>query len=163
MPAIRHVISGNEQDSVISRVMTMDDVVSDSVSYQKIVAALLACFALLALTLAALGIYGIVSYIVAARTPELAIRTALGSTPGALVALVARQGLRLVAAGLAIGFAGMIPVTSLLADFLYGVRRINIPIFGVVLGILFMAGGVAVLAPAMRSARIDPIRALRQE
>lgn len=163
IPGIRHVISRNEQDAVISQVRTMDDVVSDSISYQRIVAALLMCFAILALTLAALGIYGIVSYVVAARTPELAIRTALGSTPSALVALVARQGMGLVAAGLAIGFAAMIPVSSLLADFLYGVHRINIPVFGAVLCVLFIVGGVAVLAPAMRSARIDPIRALRQE
>jgi putative ABC transport system permease protein len=163
MPAIRHAISSNEQDAVVSHVRTMDDVVSDSVSYQRIVSVLLMCFAILALTLAALGIYGIVSYFVAARTPELAIRTALGSTPTALVALVVRQGMGLVATGLAIGFAAMIPVNSLLADFLYGVHRINIPVFGAVLGILFMAGGIAVLAPAMRSARIDPIRALRQE
>ncbi len=163
MPAIRHTISSNEQDAVITHIRTMDDVVSDSVSYQKIVAALLTCFATLALTLAALGIYGIVSYVVAARTPELAIRTALGSTPTALVALVVRQGMGLVAAGLAIGFAAMIPVSSLLANFLYGVHRIDIPVFGAVLGILLMAGGIAVLAPALRSARIDPIRALRQE
>ncbi|MBV9764820.1 MAG: ABC transporter permease [Acidobacteriaceae bacterium] len=163
VPGIRRAISRNEQDAVISHVRTMDDVVSDSVSYQRIVAALLMCFAILALTLAALGVYGIVSYVVAARTPELAIRTALGSTPSALVALVARQGMGLVAAGLAIGFAAMIPVSSLLADFLYGVHGINVPVFGVVLGILFMASGIAVLVPAMRSARIDPIRALRQE
>ena len=163
MPAIHHVISSNEQDAVIGRVRTMDEVVSDSVSYQRIVAALLMCFAILALALAALGIFGVVSYVVVARTPELAIRMALGSTPGALVALVARQGMSLVAAGLAIGFAAMVSVSSLLVGFLYGVHRINIPIFGAVLGILFMAGGIAVLAPALRSARIDPIRALRQE
>lgn len=163
MPAIRHAISGHEQDAVIGHVRTMDDVVYDSISYQRIVAALLVCFAILALTLAALGIYGIVSYVVAARTPELAIRTALGSTPTALVVLVARQGMGLIAAGLALGFAAMIPVSSLLADFLYGVHRVNIPVFGAVLGILFMVGGMAVLAPAIRSARIDPIRALRQE
>ena len=136
MPAIRHVISGHEQDAVISHVRTMDDVVYDSISYQRIVAALLVCFAILALTLAALGIYGIVSYVVAARTRELAIRTALGSTPTALVVLVARQGMGLIAAGLALGFAAMIPVSSLLADFLYGVHRVNIPVFGAVLGIL---------------------------
>lgn len=163
MPAIRHAISGHEQDAVVSHVMTMDDVVSDSISYQRIVATLLVCFATLALTLAALGIYGIVSYVVVARTSELAIRSALGSTPAALVALVARQGLGLVAVGLAIGLVAMIPVTSLLADFLYGVHRVNIPVFGAVLGILFMAGGIAVIAPAMRSARIDPVRALREE
>ena len=163
MPAIHHAISSHEQDAVISHVRTMEDVVYDSISYQRIVAALLVCFAILALTLAALGIYGIVSYVVAARTPELAIRTALGSTPTALVVLVARQGIGLIAAGLALGFAAMIPVSSLLADFLYGVHRLNVPVFGTVLGILFMVGGAAVLAPAIRSARIDPIRALRQE
>jgi len=163
MPAIRRTISGHEQDAVISHVRTMDNVVSDSISYQRIVAALLVCFAILALMLAALGIYGMVSYVVSARTPELAIRTALGSTPAALVALVGRQGMGLVAAGLAFGFAAMVPVSSLLAEFLYGVHGVNIPVFGAVLGILFMAGGIAVLAPAMRSARIDPIRELRQE
>jgi predicted permease len=162
-PAIRRAISSNEQDAVLSHIRTMDDVVSDSVSYQRIVAALLMCFAIVALTLAGLGIYGLVSYVVAARTPELAIRTALGSTPTALVALVARQGMGLVAAGIAIGFAAMVPLSSLLANLLYGVHRVNIPVFGVVLGILFLVGGIAVLAPAMRSARIDPIRALRRE
>jgi putative ABC transport system permease protein len=163
MPAIRQAISSDEQDAVVSHVSMMDDVISDSISYQKIVAALLVCFAILALTLAALGVYGIVSYIVATRTSELAIRAALGSTPTGLTGLVARQGLGLVAAGLAIGFAATIPVNSLLADFLYDTRQINIPVFGAVLGILFIAGGVAVVGPAMRSARIDPIRALRQQ
>jgi ABC-type antimicrobial peptide transport system permease subunit len=134
---IRRVVQTEERDAAVERVKTMDDVVIDSVSNQRIVTTLLAAFAMLALGLTSLGIYSLVAYAVVARTPELAIRAALGSSPAALVRLVGRQGLVLIAIGLALGVAATVPVSAALATSLFGLSRIGLPVF---------AGAVAILA-----------------
>ena len=103
LPSIRRVVQRAHSEAAIDRVKTMDDVVIDSVSNQLIVTTLLVSFGILALILAALGIYCVIAYSVVIRAPELAIRAALGSTPGALARVVGRQGLLLIALGLAIG------------------------------------------------------------
>jgi len=141
----------------------MDEVVADSVSAQRIVATLLLCFAGLALVLAGLGLYSLVTFTVVARLPELAICGALGASPRALVQLVAREGVALVAAGLITGLAAMIPLRPLFTKYVFEVSPISLPAFGLVLLILLAVGGVAVLVPALRAVRIDPIRVLRQE
>jgi putative ABC transport system permease protein len=163
LPALRRAVKHEEQDAAIDRVKTMDEVVIDSVANQRIVTSLLLSFAVLALAMAALGIYSLVAYTVVARTPELAIRAALGSSPAALVRLVGRQGLALIAIGLALGAAATIPVSAALANSLFGVSRISAPVFAGVIVMLFAAGGLATLVPAAQTARIDPLRALRQE
>jgi ABC-type antimicrobial peptide transport system permease subunit len=141
----------------------MDDVVVDSVSNQRIIATLLTAFGLLALGLSALGIYSLVAYAIAARTPELAIRAALGSSPAALVRLVGGDGFVLIAIGLALGIAATVPVGSALAKSLFGVGRVSLSTLAGVVAVLGLTGGLATLLPAIRTARIDPVRALRQE
>jgi putative ABC transport system permease protein len=163
LPALRRAVKHEEQDAAVDRVKTMDEVVIDSVANQRIVTSLLVSFAVLALAMAVLGIYSLVAYTVVARTPELAIRAALGSSPAALIRLVGRQGLALVAIGLALGAAATIPVSAALAASLFGVSRIGAPVFAGVIVTLFTAGGLATLVPAAQTARIDPLRALRQE
>jgi putative ABC transport system permease protein len=163
LPSIRRAVQAEERDAALDRVKTMDDVVIDSVSNQRIVTTLLASFAMLALGLAALGIYSLVTYAVVARTPELAIRAALGSSPAALVRLVGRQGLGLIAIGLALGVAATVPVSAALAKSLFGLSRIGLPVFAGAVAILALTGGLATLVPAVRTARIDPLKALRQE
>jgi putative ABC transport system permease protein len=161
--SVRRAVQAEERDAALDRVMAMDDIVVDSVSNQRIVTTLLAAFAMLALGLAVLGIYSLVAYAVVARTPELAIRAALGSSPAALVRLVGRQGLALIAIGLALGVAATVPVNAALATSLFGVSRVGLPVVAGVIAILFATGGLATLVPAAQTARIDPLRALRQE
>jgi putative ABC transport system permease protein len=163
LPSIRRAVRGADQEAAIDRVKTMDDVVVDSLSNQRIVATLLVSFGVLALALAALGIYGLVAYSVATRTPELAIRAALGSTPSALVGLVGRQGLAVVAIGLVLGSAATFPIGAALAKSVFGINRIEMPVFIGVVAILLSTAGLATLVPAGRTARIDPLSALRPE
>ncbi len=160
---IRHTMRIEEQDAVVDRVKTMDDVVAESVSYQRIVASLLLCFSILALSLATLGVYSVVAYLVVARTPELALRAALGCSPAALIRLVARQALALIGIGAVFGLIAMVPVNSLLTSALYGVHRISFPVFGLVLAVLIAAGTAAILIPARRTIGIEPLQALRRE
>ncbi len=163
LPVIRQAVQNADQEAAIGRVKTMDDVVLDSVSNERIVTTLLVSFGMLALAMAALGIYSLVSYSVVMRTRELAIRAALGSTPAALVKLVGRQGLSLIAIGLVLGAAAAFPAGTALAKSVFGISRIEVPVFMSVVAILLFTGAVATLIPAARTAGIDPLKALRQE
>ena len=163
LPSIRRTVQSADREAAIDRVKTMDDVVVDSISNQRIVTALLVSFGVLALALAALGVYGVVAYSATVRTHELAIRAALGSTPAALIRLVGRQGLGLVTVGLVLGAVTTLPVGAALAKSVFGISRIGLPVFATVVATLLLTGGLATLIPAARTARIDPLRALRQE
>jgi putative ABC transport system permease protein len=163
LTAIRDVIRTGEREAAVDRVRTMDDVIADTVSAQRIVATLLACFAALALVLASLGLYSVLTFMVAARLPELAIRAALGCTPRALVGLVGREGIALVAAGLGVGLAAMLPLQPLLRRFIFDVGPLSVVLCAAVLSILLFVGVTSVAVPALRAARIDPIRILRAE
>jgi putative ABC transport system permease protein len=129
----------------------------------QLVATLLAFFAVLALVLASLGLYSVLTFTVVARLPELAIRAALGSTPRELLTLVGREGIALVAAGLGIGFAAMVPLQGILKRYILDAAQLNGLLCGAVLAILLAVGVVAVVVPALRAARVDPIRILRGE
>jgi ABC-type antimicrobial peptide transport system permease subunit len=161
IPAIRNAIRTEEPEAAVDRVMTMEEVIADSVSAQRIVATLLACFAVLALLLASLGLYSVLTFTVVARLPELAIRAALGSTPRGLVGLVGGEGIALVAVGVGIGLAGMVPLQPLLNRFILDVGPLSAPLCAAVLAILLAIGTAAVAVPAWRAGRIDPIRFLR--
>jgi putative ABC transport system permease protein len=163
LPGIRAAVRATEKEAAVDHVKTMEDVVADSVSGQRIVATLLVCFAALALALASLGLYSMVTFAVVLRMPELAIRSALGSTPSGLVSLVGRQGIALCLTGVGLGLAAMIPLRPLLAQFVFDVGRISVPVSGGVLLILLAAGVLAVAIPARRAGRIDAIRILRGE
>jgi putative ABC transport system permease protein len=163
LPAIRKTIAAEEREAAVDHVMSMEDVIADTVSAQRIVAALLTCFAVLALVLASLGLYSVLTFTVAARSPELAIRSALGSTPGGLIALVGREGIALVAAGLAIGLAATIPLQDLLRRYIFDAAQLSSSLCAAVLAILLAVGVAAVAIPALRASRIDPIRILRGE
>jgi putative ABC transport system permease protein len=163
VPGIRRAIHAEEAQAAVDHIETMDEVVADSVSAQRIVATLLLCFAALALILAGLGLYSLVTFTAAARLPELAIRGALGASPGALIGLVGFEGIALVAAGIITGLAAVIPLRPLIAKYVFEVSSISVPALGLVLLILLAVGGVAVLVPALRAVRVDPIQALRRE
>src|SRR5215472_6625509 len=124
---------------------------------------LLGTFAGLALILAAIGIYGVVSYMVEQRTNEIGIRMALGARPGGVLGLVARSGLTLAGVGIVAGLAGAFGLTRFMEKMLYGVKPADPVTFGVVAVALLLVAAFACVVPAVRATRLDPVIALRAE
>jgi putative ABC transport system permease protein len=152
-----------DPDLPVTHLTTFDGLLSESVSPRRFSAVLLAIFAGLALVLAAIGIYGVMSYVVSLRTKEIGVRMALGAQPRDIWSLVIGRGARLAAAGIALGLAGSLALSRLLSSLLYGVRATDPATFA---GVALLLAAVAVLAsylPARRAARVDPIIALRYE
>ncbi len=148
---------------VPAEISTMDALTSSSVASRKFSTSILGFFAVAALILAAIGIYGVVSYQVAQRTREMGIRMALGAQQSQVWRLVMRRSMRVVAVGLAVGVLATLPLTRVLQSLLYGIGPAD-PITFVAVLLLF--GSVAVLAsliPAFRATRVDPVLALRNE
>jgi predicted permease len=142
---------------------TLDGVVERAVSPRRFIVLLLTGFAALALTLASLGIYGVVSYSVAQRTQEIGIRMALGASAGNVQVGVLRQTLALALTGALIGIAGSAVAARLMESLLYGVQPGDIATFGGMLIVLTLVAAVAGYIPAWRASRIDPMSALRSE
>jgi putative ABC transport system permease protein len=134
---------------------------SDSYWQSRFTMALLTIFAGLALLLAAAGVYGVMSYLAAQRTQEIGVRIAIGASPSRVVWLVTNQGLRAAVAGLAVGIAGYLAMSRLLAGQLFGVSATDpLTLLAAALGLLLICGA-ATAVPALRAVRIDPLRALR--
>jgi putative ABC transport system permease protein len=152
-----------DKDLPISSLASMDDIVSSSMWQPRFSMLLLGAFAGVALVLAAVGIYGVISYSVGQRTHEIGIRMALGAQPRDVLGLVVRQGAVLATAGLLIGLAGALAITRLLASLLYGVKTTDPLTF---FAVSLLLAGVALFAsyvPARRASKIDPILALRHD
>jgi predicted permease len=163
VPAVRRAVLDAGSDQTVYGVRTMERIVAESVADRHFSMLLLGIFAGLALVLAAFGIYGVVSYTVAQRTREMAIRMALGAGQAAVLKAVASQGLRPVLAGLAIGLAASFALTRLMAGMLYGVRAAD-PV--TLIGVALLLGAVALVAtivPARRATKVAPVVALRYE
>ncbi len=129
----------------------------------RITAVTVGAFGLLALALAAVGVYGVMAYAVRQRTHELGVRTALGASRRQILALVLRQGLRTTLVGAGVGIVGAVGAARLLAGFLHGVRPLEPVVFGVVAAVLGVAALLACYLPARRAAKVDPMVALRCE
>jgi putative ABC transport system permease protein len=143
--------------------MTMEQRIADAIAQSRFVTLLLSIFAGLAALLAAIGIYGVMVYVVAQRTREIGIRMALGAQRAQVLAMVLRQSLTVVLVGLAIGLIAAFASTRLLASLLFGVGANDVSTYATV---FFSLGGTALLAsyiPARRAMRVDPIVALRNE
>jgi putative ABC transport system permease protein len=137
--------------------------VEKSTASRRLPAVLLSVFAGMALLLAAVGIYGVISFLVTRRTHELGIRMALGASGGRVLRLVLGEGIRLLLAGLATGLAGAFAVTRLLAHLLFGVGATDPVTFTAVATGLAAVALAACLIPARRASRVDPAVALRHE
>ncbi|MGB0033922.1 MAG: FtsX-like permease family protein, partial [Candidatus Acidiferrales bacterium] len=147
----------------VTHVMTLDDLLSDSVSPRRFSTILLGIFAILALVLAAIGIYGVMSYVVSWRTREIGIRIALGAQRRDVWNLIVGRGARLAFTGIALGLAGALALTRLLASMLYGVGPGDPLTFTCVALLLAGVAMFACYVPARRAMRVDPMVALRHE
>ncbi|MDB4965443.1 MAG: transporter permease [Myxococcales bacterium] len=159
----RAVIGEIDPKQPVFNVRTMEDYLSSSMAQRRFSLVLMLIFGGVALLLAAVGIYGVMSYTVAQRTQEIGIRVALGATPGNVLGMVVRQGMTLVAIGLGAGIIGSLAVTRLVSSLLYGVSTTD---FVTYLVIAVALGSVALLAtviPARRATRVDPMLALRAD
>jgi predicted permease len=144
-------------------VRSFDGVLKDRADKQRGISALFAGFGLLALLLAALGLYGVMAYAVTRRTREMGVRLALGATPGQLTRLIARDGLRLALMGVAIGGTLALPLANVLGALVFGVQIADLAAFAGTCALLVAVALVAALLPARRAARLDPIVALRSD
>jgi predicted permease len=161
--AVRTQVAGPTEDQPIYEVETMEQIISDSLAERRFTMLLLTIFASIAVVLAAVGIYGVMSYAVSRRTHELGVRMALGATRREILRLVVREGMVLAVAGMAVGLGGALGLTRFLARLLYGVRPADPATLVAVAALL---GGIALLAcyiPAWRATRVDPTVALRYE
>ena len=166
MPTIKAAVYGAGSDQTVYDVQTMKQIASESMSSQRFPMILLGAFAGLALLLASIGIYGVISYSVAQRVHEIGIRMALGAENRRIFRLVIGQGLRLALAGLAIGAAAALLLTRLLSGFshlLYGVGASDPLTFIAVSAVLTATAVLACYIPARRAMRVDPMVALRYE
>ena len=163
VPVIRGMAGSVDRNIVLSEVQTMDQVVAEATAEPRFYLLLLATFAMVALTLAAVGIYGVMSYSVSRRTQEIGIRMALGAQTSHVIRMVVGQGAILATVGVVTGLIGALAVTRLMSGLLYGVRPNDPVTFIAVAGLLSGVAVVASYIPARRAAKVDPMVALRNE
>ena len=161
--AVRHAIWSLDKNQPLARIQTMEQIVDRQLSTPSQSTALLGAFALLALLLASLGIYGVLSYAVTQRTNEIGVRMALGATSSEILLSFGKRGLALTITGLAIGLVLSAIAAHSMTSLLYGFRPDYLPTVAAVSLILLAVAAVACLVPARRASRVDPVVALRNE
>jgi putative ABC transport system permease protein len=163
LPSIRAIVAEYDPDLAVTSVQTMDEIAAQSLGSRKLTLTLVGLFATLALVLATIGIYGVMSYVVAGRTQEIGIRIALGAQRRDVLKLVVGQGMALAGTGLVIGLIAAASLTRFLSSMLFHVKAFDPVTYG---GVTLLLGAVAFLAcyiPARRATRVDPLVALRYE
>ena len=160
---IRRVVENQSKQNVISDPQTMNQVIADSLSQQRFSMILLGAFAAVALLLASLGIYGVISYLVGQRTHELGIRLALGAQRQDVLRLVLNHGMKMALGGVALGLVVALGLTRLISKMLYGVSATDPATFVVITLLLVLVALLACFVPAWRATQVDPLVALRNE
>ena len=160
---VRSVLQEIDPAMPIQAVRKMDTVVNDSIARERLFLNLLGAFAATAVLLAALGIYGVVSYTTARRIPEIGVRVALGATPDLIARTVMARGLKPVALGATLGFAAALATSRLLANLLFGVVPLDPATYGLALLVLAAVASSACWVPARRALHVDPVDALRAD
>jgi putative ABC transport system permease protein len=163
LAGMRAAIRSVDPNQAVYNLRAMDDVVAASVAPRRMNTVLIAVFGALAMILAAVGVYGVMAYGVSQRQHEIGIRVALGARRRDVIGLVMRQGIMLCVAGIALGLFGAYWMTGLLKSLLYGVAATDVMTFAIAPMVLFVVAAVAVLLPAARASRVEPMEALRVE
>jgi len=160
---IRRILAEMDKDQPMAKIAAMDQLVGDSVARSRFTTLLLSCFAALALALACIGVYGVMSYSVMQRTQEIGIRLALGAQPADVLRLVLGQGVRLAATGVALGVLAALSLARLMNTLLYGIGARDPRTFIAAAALLAFVALLACYIPARRAMRLDPMTALRYE
>jgi putative ABC transport system permease protein len=161
--ALKSEVRNIDPDIPVSRIATLENVLSDSIAQPRVYLILVAIFALVGLLLAAIGIYGVISYSVTQRTGEFGVRLALGASSSDVLRMVVADGMKLAGVGIATGLAGAFALSRLIVSVLYGVTSTDVvTLLGVPI-ILLVVAIVACYVPARRATRVDPLVALRHE
>jgi predicted permease len=159
--AARNEVAQMDKDQPIARMRTVDELLSLSVAQPRLYSGALASFSFAALLLAAIGIYGVMSFIVRQRTHEIGLRMALGAPAHEVRSMVLRQGLKLAVAGIICGAAGAVALTRVFGSLLYGIGATDPATFAGTALLLTVVAGAACYGPARRATRVDPLIALR--
>ena len=160
---VRNAVWEIDKDQPVSDIQTMEQILAESIARQRFSMLLLAIFAGVALVLAGVGIYGVMSYSVAQRTHEIGIRMALGAQTGAVLKLAVGYGMKLVLVGIAVGLIAAFALTRLMATLLFGVTATDPTTFTLISLLLVAVAAIASYIPARRATKVDPIIALRYE
>jgi putative ABC transport system permease protein len=161
--AVSRQIWASYPDQPVTHVTTLQKTISETIGDQRLHTVLLGVFAAIGLSLALLGVYGVISYSVSRRTQEIGIRVALGAGPGDVLRMVMRQGVALIACGAGIGLAAAVTMTRFIAGELYGVKPNDPATLLIALLLILFVGSTACWIPARRAMRVDPMVALRYE
>jgi putative ABC transport system permease protein len=152
-----------DPDVVVYEIRTMQERLYDSLARQRFASTMLGAFAVFALLLAAVGLYGVLSHLVAQSTHDIGVLVTLGARPGNILGLVVRQGMQLAGIGIAAGLVGAAALTRVMTSLLFGVSTTDALIFGIVPTLLGAVAFAATVIPAWRATRVDPMVALREE
>jgi putative ABC transport system permease protein len=161
--AIREAVHDLDKGVPVYQVSAMEDYVSKSAAEPRFQTFVLSCFAAIALILAAIGLYGLLSYIVVQRTLEIGVRMALGAQKRQVLGMIVQRGVKLALIGIAAGLAISAMITRLLTGMLYGARPFDPITFIAMTGLLLLVSVAASSAPAYRATRVDPIQTLREQ
>jgi putative ABC transport system permease protein len=161
--AVQQAIWSVDPDQPITDLASMEEILDKEVFQRRTQTTLVGVFAGLALVLAAIGLYGVLAYLVGRQIPEIGVRMALGAAPSDIARRVVGQGLRLTAIGVAFGVAGALAISRVLTSVLFGVKPTDAATYGVVAAALLLTAAVASYLPARRAMRVDPIAALREQ